>query len=303
MKKHAPSKLGDERVRYVGITVPATATYFGRYRSGQGVADQTHRRTGFVNQLIRDTGVLHHIVAGDRPGAISTMKSHIRRLKWIVRGCGTAIVVIGFLLFFSGMVGFLFHLPLIGTMAQAGTFVLSIAVGIPLAILTMIVGYLVSQPLVLVVILGGVAAAIFLLRKRGAESQMSFKKTLDREHGHELDSSELTDLEFIELAHLAFSDSKFGPDEEKVLKRWAQKHRWDDSKYTEMIKRAKASVPSGNQKAASGRHLESLIRLAMADGLLSSYEVKAIRQVSQRVGYDSAALQQIIRRVRNEARA
>ena len=303
LEKHAPSKLGDERVHYVGITVPATATYFGKYGSGRGVADQTHRRTGLVNKLIRDSGVLHHIVAGDRSVAISTMKGHIRRLKWFVRGCGTGIVVIGFLIFFSSIVGFLFHLPLIGSVAQAGAFVLSIAVGIPLAMLTMMLGFMASHPVLLVLILGGTVAAIFLLQKRGAESQISLKRTLDREHGHELDSSELTDMEFIELAHLAFSDSKFGSNEEKVLQRWAKKHRWDDAKYQAMIKQAKASIPDDHGKADSGRHLESLIRLAMADGLLSSYEVKVIRQVSQRVGYDSAALQQIIRRVRSEARA
>ncbi|MDE0865808.1 MAG: hypothetical protein OSA98_18640 [Rubripirellula sp.] len=39
----------------------------------------------------------------------------------------------------------------------------------------------------------------------------------------------------------------------------------------------------------------------MADGLLNSYEVKANKQVSHRVGYGSKDLQEIIRRVRSEA--
>jgi len=113
-------QLGDERIRYRGIPVPDTATYFGKYQSGQGVADLSNQRTGWVNLLIQDTGVLHHLVAGDRPQALFSMKAYLGRLKWIVRGIGTVASVVGVMILFSSIFGFLYGIPVIGRVAEAG---------------------------------------------------------------------------------------------------------------------------------------------------------------------------------------
>ena len=61
LHKHAANQLGDERVRYTGIKIPEQATYFGIFSSGKGIADTSQRRTGWISELIHDTGVLHHV--------------------------------------------------------------------------------------------------------------------------------------------------------------------------------------------------------------------------------------------------
>ncbi len=300
LNKGATSRLGDERVHYSGILVPETGTYFGKFDGVRGVADETDRRTGFFASIISDSGILHHIVAGDREVAIATMKSHIGRLKWMVRGVGTAAVVLGFLLFMSTIVGFLFHIPVLGSIAHTGVFALSLIIGIPLALITIIAGYLASQPVVLLLILGVVAAAILYVANRGATSQASFKGNLEREFGRQLNDSDLTELEFIQLALLAQADSIIGTGEEKMLRQWAKKHRWDEAKYNQMMKRAMDGVTPGSGKHVNEGHLETLMRLALADGTLSSHEVTAIKHISRRAGYSNNDLNAMIRRLRSE---
>jgi hypothetical protein len=239
LNNHATPRLGDEWVHYSGIQVPETATYFGKFDGERGVADQTNRRTGIFASLIHDSGILHHIVAGDREVAIASMKSHISRLKWMVRFLGTGSVVLGFLFFMSTIVGFLFHIPVIGSIAHAGVLVLSLVIGLPLAIVTIIAGFFASQPVILLVILIVVAAVILFVAKRGSTSQASFKQNLEQKYGRQLSDSDLTELEFIELALLAHVDSTIGSGEEKMLRQWAKKHRWDEAKYNQLMKRAK----------------------------------------------------------------
>ena len=66
LSKGKGDRLGDERITYSGIPVPAEATYFGKLSGGRGVAHQAVEKSGFVDAIIQDTGVLHHLVAGDR---------------------------------------------------------------------------------------------------------------------------------------------------------------------------------------------------------------------------------------------
>ena len=95
LRKNRGGKLGDERISYRGLRVPPTATWFGKYSSGKGMAHDENQRDGFINQMIRDTGVLHHLVVGDRSEALATTRQHLTRLKWLVRAAGTFATYLG----------------------------------------------------------------------------------------------------------------------------------------------------------------------------------------------------------------
>lgn len=293
--------MGDERVSYSAIPVPTKATYFGKYEGSQGVADTTNKRTGFVNAIIQDTGILHHIVAGDRTTALATMKAHIGRLKWIVRGIASVVVIVGLLLLFSTFVSFLFPIPIIGRIAETGVFLLSLAIGIPLILITMTISYLVAHPLILVLILGGAAGSFYWLRRRGKNSQQAIKNQLDQEYGHILPLDEVKELEFIELARLAARDGEIKDAEKKFLKAWAKQHRWDQSKFETMLSKANRNSSEPDTGLSEDDHLTNLVRLSLADGNVTSYELKAIRRMANQLGYDNKTVSDLMNRVRQSA--
>lgn len=298
LAKNRSDGLGDERVLYTGIPVPPVATYFGKYESGQGVADQSHQRSGFVYRMIQDSGTLHYIVAGDRATALATMKSHLLHLKWFVRGFGTASIIGGFTMLFYSITGVLYHLPLIGPIARWGSFLVAVLIGVPIAMLTIAGGYLIAHPLLLAAIATGIVVTIYLLRKRGKASQQTLRRDLDQHYGYALGTDELKELEFIELAQMAMSDAKLHDEETKVLKKWAKKHRWDTAKYDAMLARAQSKRESLDSKPSDDEHLRNVVRLAMADGTLTGYEIRTIRSVAKRLGFDDATIGEMIERVR-----
>ncbi len=298
LHKHKPKNLGDERISYSGIPVPETATYFGKFDTDQGVADTTHRRTGWINMMIQDSGILHHLVAGDRKVALATMKAHIGRVKWIVRGIGTAAVVLGFFILFATILGVLFHIPIIGRIAESGSFLLALAIGLPLAIITIISSYLVAHPLILVVLVVAIGTVVWLVRRRGKSSQVALKAAVDDQFGHVLDADEMKDFEFLELAQLALSDANFGEEEQKFLCTWAKKHRWSDEKYHDMLAKARQLYDSPDADHSSDTHLMNLVRLALADGSVSPYEIKSIRRAAKSLGYDDSTVHELMNRVR-----
>ena len=91
LSKQKDNELGDERVRYTGIPIPATATYFGKFHDGQGRAFDQHKRAGIIEGLIQDHGILHHLVAGDRDEALSKIKQHLSWVKMMLRAGGTPV--------------------------------------------------------------------------------------------------------------------------------------------------------------------------------------------------------------------
>ena len=294
-------QIGDERIRYRGIPVPDTASYFGKYQSGRAVADTSNQRTGWINLMIQDTGVLHHLVAGDREQALSTMKAYFGRLKWIVRVAGTVASVVGILILFSSIFGFLYGIPLIGRVAEAGAFLFALVIGIPLAILTIAVAYLFANPLVLLGIGAVVAAVLFVLRARSKKVQTGLKDQLNQRYGHTVEDSELKEIEFVELAQFALADGKIDENESKFLHQWAKKHRWSDHKYETMLAKAKAELPASVADTTSDDRLSNLIRLALADGEVSLYELKTIRSAAKNAGYDEAAIRDLTDQVRASA--
>ena len=291
--------LGDERLSFSGIPTPAQATWFGKYSSGRGTADTTHQRSGFINKIIQDTGVLHHLVTGDRTTALSSIKGYLQKVKWIVRLAGSAFTVLGFVILFSTFVGFLFHIPVLGRIAETGVFLVSCAIGIPLAILTITVAYLFAHPLALVVILLGIGGGLYFLRSRAKTSQTRLKQELTTQYGHEINDSELKELEFLELATLAFADDSFDAQESDFLQKWSLRQGWDQDQYELMLGRAMDQQRSRGDVIATEPHLKNLIRLALADGQMDRHELRTIKSVAYNIGYDDHKIREMLSQFRS----
>ena len=286
--------LGNERLIYTGMPVPGTATYFGKYNGSSGVPHQAQVKDGWIDGLIGDTGILHHLVAGEREIALATMKGHITRLKWIVRTAGSMVSCIGFMMLFGSAVGFLYHLPIIGSVAEWGVFVISLILGLTLSIITILVSYLAHHPIILILFLLMFAGAWILIKGKAANSQQKIKARVDLDMGHQLTRDELAELQFIELLRLAKADQKVDAEERKYLSQWAKRHGWNKEKTQELIQRAKRDEDTSSTEF-SGEHLRTLIRLALADGQLHRYELNAILTTAKQNGYSSSDVAKIIR--------
>ena len=83
------TQIGDERIRLSGVSQAYTVTYSGDIREGLGVVKQFEFHQTWVSGLIGDDGMLHHLVNGNSVVALRTMKSHIQKLRWMVRLGGT----------------------------------------------------------------------------------------------------------------------------------------------------------------------------------------------------------------------
>lgn len=296
LRKNRNRNLGDERVSYSGIPIPSTATYFGKYVAGMGVADTSQKRTGFISNLIQDSGILHHIVAGERRTALATMRSYLGRLKWAVRLFGTLAIIIGLRVFFARIFNFLLHIPIIGSLVHSGLWALALIIGLPLALGTILISYVIAHPIIAFVLVCLAISLYFILAQRAELKQTIFKNGLDNRFGARLDKYDLKELEFIELAKLAFSDSVLSSQEEEFLRDWANKHNWSTEKFDKMLKEAQ-EYQSQNNSGSSDEHLENLIHIALADGTVTPFELDSIRGVARRSGYDEESIQRIIQEV------
>ena len=294
--KGASDNLGDERVRYDGIPVPETATWFGKFEQGQGVADTSQQRTGWINMIIMDTGVLHHLVAGSRETALGSIKAYFGRLKWIVRGIATACVILGFFILFATFFGFLFHIPILGRVAEYGSLLLAIAIGLPLALITMVLSFLVANPVSLILIVVGSGGLFYWWRGSAAKSQQKFEEGLSSRFGEEVEVLDLKELEFIELAQFAMSNDGLHETEEQFLREWARKHKWNDAKFQEMLESARQHH-SDQPNVTTEEHLANVIHLTLADRNVTPYEIRSIRNLAKNLGYDEATIRQLINKV------
>jgi len=301
LRKQRPQRLGDERLRYTGIPVPARATYFGKFETWRGVADTTHQRRGFINQMILDSGILHHLVAGDRRTALAAMKAYIGRLKWIVRGVATAAVVIGLLIFFSTATSALLHIPVLGSLAQAGSVLLALMIGIPLALFTMALSYLLANPLLLLAIVTTLSGMTLFWRNRAMRSRQAVQQQLQTQYGHALTDDEVKRQEFFELVQMALSDGELRSGEAQFLRRWSKKHGWSEHLHNELLSEGKQLKRNVNDQVADEVHLCNLIRLALADDQVTRYEVNTIRTAGRALGYDDRKIRGLTKQVQQTA--
>ena len=304
LRKGRSSNLGDERLSFRAIPVPVTATWFGRFEGNEGVADISEQRTGILDSVIQNTGVLHHLVAGERDVALKTMKRHIQRVKWIVRGIGTAVIIFGLLFLFSSLLRFLHAIPLLGPLAEAGSFLLALAIGIPLAVTTIAIGFVTAQPLLLIPIVGGVLAVVWLLvraTRRQQKKSASVKQQLDSEFGRTLEDSEMKQMEYREMAGmLASRGGTIGASEARALDRYAKRSGIKPEERKVLLEEVQQHPPVGESAES---HLRNLIRLAVADAKLTPQEVRSIREAATVAGYDRKQFRELMAGVSEMASA
>ena len=292
LRKGAPKELGDERVSYSGIPAPATATYFGLLQADRGVPHVAEVKTGWVDALIGDTGLLHHLSAGDREVALQAMKADLARVKWLVRILGTLGTIIAYLIFFSGFFRFLMYVPLIGRIAELGILLASLALGLVTAFLTIVTSYVIHHPLILVVILMAVVALVLYSRRRGRRVQAGAREALAREIGHPLSERELAERQFVGMARVAMADPTLDKKEEKFLHKWAGQRGLSEDDVARLL--ASAEQDTAEQGFGREQNLAMLIQLALADGDVSAYELKKLFQAGKQLGHSPKEVRMMV---------
>lgn len=302
LNKGRSNDLGDERISFRAIPVPPTATWFGRFSGGKGVADTREERQGMINRLIKNTGVLHHLVAGERDVALITIRRHIKRLKWIVRGIGTLIIVGGLLTFFDHFLKFLYPIPIIGQIAETGAFLAALILGLPLAVGTIVIGFVAENPLFLIPILLVLIAGIWLLvylSKKQQKTGQAIRQSLEAEQGQALETKDLKKLEYREMAGLlASSGNPIGTKEIKTLDGFAKKSGFEAEDRATLLQEVQDTPPPLDKAEF---HLENLIRLALADAVLTPQEVRSIREAATQAGYSRSGFRKLMAEVTKQA--
>lgn len=292
LSKGKADELGDERVSFKGLPVPPLASYFGKFGGEMAIAHQAVTREGMVSSMIADTGILHHVVAGNREIALATMKAHIKRLKMIVRFVGTAVNTFGWLILFGTFTRFLIHIPIIGNLLQRGVLLLGILFGTVVSILTITAAFVTSKPLILLLIAIAAVVPIALLRRNAKRSQLRTRAQLEGELGHSLSADEIKEQEFTELVGIAHADGSMDFTEKSYLTNWGRNHGWNETKTDQLIASAR------NQTGGADKHVYRLIQLMLADGEIDERELRTLRKAAKDAGFSQADLQPMIARAR-----
>ncbi|MDA7620087.1 hypothetical protein N8606_02060, partial [Akkermansiaceae bacterium] len=260
LAKGGENQLGDERLSYRGLPVPETATYFGKWGEGIAVAHQAEKKSGLISGMIKDKGILHHLVAGEREIALDSIKAHLARLKNIVRLTGIAVATIGGGIFFSSLTRFLIFIPLIGPLINRISGWLGMLLGFLLGLITLVIAFLTSQPLILALFLLVLGAGLFSLWKNAKRKRAHVQTQLFKTLGHSPSQNELEELEFIKLWQLVAEDGEITASEQKRLNKWTKRHRWSSAKVVELTQQAREEL----SKTSKRENLESLIQFSLA---------------------------------------
>ncbi|WP_193212857.1 TMEM43 family protein [Luteolibacter marinus] len=295
LAKGHPEQLGDERVSYRGIPVPETATYFGKWSGGAGVAHQAEVEKGFIAGVIQDKGILHHLVAGSRETALASIGKHLARLKMIVRIVGLAVCTLGGGILFASLTRLLVFLPFFGPFLNRVTGWLGMIFGFSLGLLTLAIAFVTSQPW----ILGGIAAVVAVagtfLGRNAARKRRRIQRNVASTLGHVPSPEELKELEFIQLWLLASGNGAINPDEQAHLDRLIRRNAWTPGKVSELTQRAERE-----RAATSDREkLEALVRYSLADGRIDRKELKNLQSAAAWIGVDRKDLRALMTRVQS----
>ncbi|MEM7337523.1 MAG: hypothetical protein AAF467_02680 [Actinomycetota bacterium] len=301
---------GDERMIYRGVPVPASATWFGSYNGRTGVADTTSARdAGTVNELIEDSGVLHHLAAGDRDEALATIAADIGSLKKTVRWLGLLGTVLGIFGVLSGLVRLAELIPGLRSVAgpavllgQVVALVVSIALGVPIALAIIGAGFIAANPVVAALVFAvAVAAALVVTRRRprsgsGGTARSDELDNADRWAANELAAHQ--EASFLERAQMAMHTGSLSADDRVRLLEMAAEHGWSE-RHTETLL-TEAEQVSGNWggRIAAEQRLVTLVNAAGEDNELTDAEVRAIRRAAARAGLGDTALRDLFRLAR-----
>ena len=288
-------QLGDERLSYRAIPVPPVATYFGRFDGEQGVVDDSQRRAGLINDIIQNEGILHHLVSGERDTALESIAADQARLTLIVRLVGTVATVLGVHLLLAKVFGLLLMLPFIGALVERALFLVSCVIGVALAGLTIATGYAVAHPLVPIGLCAAIAAAIYTLRQRARGQSNAAREQVQIQYRSQLTHNSLAEIEFIELARLAALDSEIGDGERAMLMRWGRERGWSAERCESLIAKAAESDGGFLPRDSTPVMIANLVRIALADGTLSSRELDRIKAIAHRADVDDQLVNALIR--------
>ena len=296
-------QLGDERLTILGIPAQQTDSYFGRIQDGMAVGKQFRAREGFLSKLIRDDGMLHHLVNGDRETALQSMKSHIQKIKWMVRLLGTGALIFGQLFFLGQIVHLLIAVPILGRFVGAGILVFSIVSGLLISMGVILVGILVQNLIaVLLLVLLLVAVVIYLVsaQKRSRHHARTYMQaTASRQAPAPVENQTAVEPEVIEmdqlhksfknLVKISLIDGELDDKENNFLADWARSLNIPDETIVTLFDEAKREKEQGLE-ATSYEDFHFLITLSMMDGTMSTQELRHITDFGQKLGMN---LQQI----------
>jgi len=290
LAKGGEDELGDERLSYRGLPVPATATYFGKWGEGIALAHQAEEKEGFITEIIDDKGILHHLVAGDRETALKSIKAHLARLKNIVRIIGIVVATIGGGVFFSSLTRFLIFIPMIGPLINRISGWLGMLMGFLLGIITMLLALLTNHPVVLFLFVLVLGVLFFALARNATRRRKGVQNHLTKSLGHSPSQSELEELEFVKLWQLMARDGKISASEQKRLDKWTKRHRWNTEKVDQLTQRAQKNL----FKTTPRENLKSLILFSLADGRIDRAEMKSLEHAATKIGIPKPELSLLI---------
>lgn len=293
LAKGDPEQLGDERISYRGVPVPEVATYFGKWGGDLAVAHEAEVKEGILSGIIQDKGLLHHLVAGPRETALTTIKEHLARLKKIVRIVALVVCTLGGGILFASLTRLLVFIPVVGPFINRVSGWIGMLVGLLLGTITLVVAYLTSKPILLAGIAIVFLAVLVLLARNASRKRRRIRDNVAGTLGHVPSPTELGELEFIQLWQLAAGNDGVSADEQACLDRWTRRNGWSEEKVAELTRRA------GQERGSTSdiEKLEALVRYALADGRIDRSELKTLQAAASWIGVGRKQLGLLMSRV------
>ncbi|MFT5503317.1 MAG: hypothetical protein ACI845_002902 [Gammaproteobacteria bacterium] len=135
----------------------------------------------FISSIIRNirnNGILHHLVNGSRLDALDKRQGHFKRLKWIVRGGGTHVVVLGIYLFFSFFVNLFYRIPFIGGLVSTGVFIIGLVLGLVISLVVIFTSIFLHFPFLVGLPISLIIGVIYWFSKQVSKTRRNVQKTL-----------------------------------------------------------------------------------------------------------------------------
>ncbi|MGK0155002.1 MAG: hypothetical protein ACI9SE_001962 [Neolewinella sp.] len=302
--------LGDERITYSGIPNAATATYFGLIADGVGVGKNFEIETSIISSLIKNDGILHHIVNGEHDQALATVASDYSSLMWMVRLGGTLAIMIGIYTALSSLVNLLYGIPLLGQLVRGGVLLVSAVLGLVIALITIVTSLIVHHPVFVALPLLLAIGAYVALRMRSKQAKENAGQTLSRmtatmaserdaADGGSETGSDAVENALRNLAAMAAADGKLDKREQKFLVRWGEQHGLSKQQVETLFKQQMMSKQQ--PKVSSRDDLVVITCLALADGRISTKELRLLRSLGTGLGMTNDDMQSMILEVESAA--
>ncbi len=326
--------LGDERVSYNGITNAPTATYFGELAGGRAVGRQFEVHEGIISRIIRNDGILHHLVNGLREDALFKIGEDFVRKRWMVRIGGTIAIILALFMLFDAFAGALYRIPYFGRLVSAGVFLASLLLGLGIALFVILSGIILHNPLAVALpgflVLGGVIYLVQRSRVAKANAEKTLEQRLATNRtagaaavpspagiaatpaaaisvtGNQVRDSAAAAADtitieqtFINLSMLALAEGGLHRKEYRYLAEWGKRNGVTSERMEQLFAAARKPLNPGHP--ANREDLELLVCMAMADGVLSKQEWSMLMGFGSRIGLAETEVRSMIRDVESGA--